>query len=151
MSTALTTGPFRTRIAVRAYELDTQGHLNGAVYVHYADHARWELLRAAGITVDDLLTTGIAPVSLETTIRYHRELRGGDEVDVSCKFVWTGGKTFRVVQEFRLADGTLVADVTNVGGLLDLQERRLVTDPDMHWRSLAEAPALLGLDGAPVE
>lgn len=41
------TPPFTVRVTVRAYELDTQGHLNSAVYHQYGDHARWECLRAA--------------------------------------------------------------------------------------------------------
>ncbi|MGW2215049.1 hypothetical protein ACWCSD_08675 [Nonomuraea sp. NPDC001684] len=32
---------FSVRIAVRGYELDTQGHLNNVVYHQYGDHARW--------------------------------------------------------------------------------------------------------------
>ena len=62
-------GVFTVRITVRGYELDTQGHLNQAVYLQYAEHARWELLRAAGITQDALIDSGVGPVALETTIR----------------------------------------------------------------------------------
>lgn len=40
---------FSVDVTVRGYELDTQGHLNQAVYLQYAEHARWELLRAAGL------------------------------------------------------------------------------------------------------
>lgn len=59
--------PFQTRITVRGYELDSQGHLHNAVYHQYGDHARWECLRAAGVSVDDLLASGIGPVTLEST------------------------------------------------------------------------------------
>lgn len=37
-------GIFEMRIPVRVYELDTQGHLNSAVFLQYAEHARWEHL-----------------------------------------------------------------------------------------------------------
>jgi hypothetical protein len=80
--------PFRVRIAVRGYEIDAQGHLGGVVYLQYGEHARWECLRAAGITPHKLAAAGVGPVQLETTIRFHRELRAGDEVDVSCAFMW---------------------------------------------------------------
>jgi acyl-CoA thioester hydrolase len=137
--------PFRVRIAVRGYEIDAQGHLGGVVYLQYAEHARWECLRAAGISPHTLAAAGVGPVQLETTIRWHRELRAGDAVEVSCVFVWGDGKTFRVRQEFRRADGALVAELANVGGLLDLERRRLVADPAGRFRSLATAPQLLGL------
>jgi acyl-CoA thioester hydrolase len=136
---------FTVRIAVRGYEIDAMGHLNGIVYYQYAEHARWELLRAAGVAHGELLKRGIGPVNLETTMRVRRELHYGDEVDVSCAFCWGTGKSFRVEQEFHRADGVLVAELFNVAGLMDLRARRLVVDPGAHFRELASAPELLGL------
>jgi acyl-CoA thioester hydrolase len=136
---------FRVRITVRGYELDTQGHLNQAVYLQYGEHARWECLRAAGISQAGLIAAGIGPVALEVTVRYLRELRGGDEVDVSCGFGWGTGKTFRIEQEYRRPDGDPVASLTGVGGLLDLHERRLVADPGERLRALAANPQPMGL------
>lgn len=133
------------RITVRGYELDTQGHLNQAVYLQYAEHARWEGLRAAGLTQDAIIASGVGPVALETTIRYLRELRGGDEVDVSLTFEWGTGKTFRIVQIFTRADGVPVAELFSVGGLLDLTARKLVPEPGERFRSMASVPEILGL------
>lgn len=135
--------PFQVRVTVRGYELDTQGHLNQAVYLQYAEHARWECLRAAGITQDTLLSTGVGPVALETTIRYLRELRGGDEVDVSCAFEYSEGKTFRMIQHVTKTDGTRAAEITAIGGFLNLSTRRLISDPTGHLKSLATNPELL--------
>jgi acyl-CoA thioester hydrolase len=115
------------------------------VYLQYGEHARWECLRAAGISQPKLAAAGVGPVQLETSIRFHRELRAGDAVDVSCGFVWGDGKTFGVEQDFRRPDGTLVAELANIGGLLNLKERRLVADPAGQFRSLAAAPEVLGL------
>ena len=134
---------FAVHITVRGYELDTQGHLNQSVYLQYGEHARWELLRAAGISQDALIASGIGPVVLESTIRYLRELRGGDEVDVSCGFEWGEGRTFRVRQDYRRPDGTQVAELVAVGGMLDLRERRLVAQPRERLRALASVPELL--------
>lgn len=127
------------------YELDVQGHVNDAVYVQWADHVRWMCVRTAGATLDRFQAEGVGPVNLETTIRYHRELREGDEVDVSCFFVWGDGKTSRIEQEFRRTDGTLVAELSSRCGLLDLHARRLVPDPAGFWRSMTTAPELMGL------
>lgn len=137
--------PFAVRIAVRGYELDSNGHLNRAVYLQYAEHVGWEWVHAAGIEYNDLVNRGIGPVTLEETIRYHRELRLGDEVEVTCRAVWGDGKTYRVEQEMRLDDGTPVAEVSEVCGLFDLTERRLVPNPDAAMRSLATSPEVLGL------
>ncbi|MEU9399299.1 acyl-CoA thioesterase [Streptomyces sp. NPDC048242] len=137
--------PFSVRVTVRGYETDTQGHLNQAVYLNYGEHARWSLLHAAGISQARLVGRGVGPVALETTIRFRRELLAGDEVDITCAFEWTDGRTFRIRQEIRKLDGTLAAEVTAVGGLMDLEKRKLVTDPREVFKELAAEPALFGL------
>ncbi|MFD8081114.1 acyl-CoA thioesterase [Kitasatospora sp. NPDC059722] len=141
----MTDHDFTTRVTVRGYETDTQGHLNQSVYLQYAEHARWEYLLAAGIRQAELVAKGVGPVVLETTVRYLRELRAGDTVDVSCAFVWRDGKTFQVVQRITRTDGVVAAEVTGVGGILDLTERRLVADPREALRAAASDPVLLGL------
>ncbi|MGH3171632.1 MAG: acyl-CoA thioesterase [Trebonia sp.] len=137
--------PFTVRIAARGYEVDANGHVAGTVLLQYGQHARWECLRAAGIDHARLAAEGVGPVSLEERIRFHREIHAGQDVVVSCRFTWGEGKSFRVEQEIRLPDGTLVAEITNVGGLLDLKDRKLVRHPGQIWRSVASAPQFLGL------
>ncbi|WSQ13005.1 acyl-CoA thioesterase [Streptomyces sp. NBC_01231] len=139
------TEAFSVPVTVRGYETDVQGHLNQSVYLNYAEHARWSLLKAAGISQSGLIGSGVGPVTLETTIRYRRELVAGDEIEVTCGFAWGEGKTFRIEQTIRKADGTVAAEITAVGGLLDLKERRLVADPREYFRELAADPGLFGL------
>ena len=136
---------FQVNITVRGYELDSLGHLNQSVYLQYAEHARWEILRAAGLSQETLLKSGIAPVALEATVRYRRELKAGDEVTVSCAFGWGDGRTFTVHQEIRKTDGTLAAEVDGLGGLIDLKTRKLVADPKERWKAITPDPATLGL------
>ncbi len=133
------------RFRVRNYEVDQNGHLNGSVYVQWADHVRWETARAAGVSMEAFIASGIGPVNLQTTISYFSELRDGDVVDVSCDFEWSDGKTMRVVQEFRRPNGEIAAELTSVGGVLDLGTRRLVADPRDSWGAFAKVPELLGL------
>lgn len=137
--------PFSVPVTVRGYETDSLGHLNQSVYLQYAEHARWALLQAAGVGQAELLAQGVAPVVLETTIRYLRELRAGEDVEVSCAFGWGEGKTFRVLQTIAKADGTVSAEAASVGGLLDLKERRLVAQPQEFFRKLTTDPGLFGL------
>ncbi|MDT0387699.1 acyl-CoA thioesterase [Streptomyces dubilierae] len=137
--------PFSVPVTVRGYETDVQGHLNQAVYLNYAEHARWSLLRAAGISQSALIGSGVGPVALETTIRYLRELLAGDEAEVTCAFLWSGGKTFRIEQSVVKTDGTVAAEISAVGGILGLEKRKLVADPAEVFRKLASGPGLLGL------
>ena len=137
--------PFTVRIVARGYEVDFNGHVAGTVLLQYGHHARWECMRAAGIDQAALAAKGIGPVSLEERIRFRHEIQAGQEIVISCEFAWGEGTSFRIEQEIRLPGGTLVAEIANVGGLLDLKNRRLVRDPGQAWRSVATAPQLLGL------
>ncbi|MGW1867777.1 acyl-CoA thioesterase [Streptomyces mauvecolor] len=138
--------PITVRISVRGYETDAQGHLNQSVYLQYAEHARWSALEHGGIRQSALLDKGVGPVTMETTIRYLRELRAGDEVDVSCVFVWGEGKSFRIEQTIRRADdGAVAAEITAVCGILDLTERKLIADPRDIFRALASDETVFGL------
>ncbi|WP_326665279.1 acyl-CoA thioesterase [Streptomyces sp. NBC_00385] len=134
---------FFVDVTVRGYELDTQGHLNQAVYLQYAEHARWELLRAAGLPQEKLLADGVGPVALEVTVKFRRELRGGERVRVSCRFDYGQGKTFTIAQQILKEDGTVAAEITGVAGILDLTTRRLVADPGGRLAALAKDPELL--------
>lgn len=134
---------FFVDVTVRGYELDTQGHLNQAVYLQYAEHARWELLRAAGLPQEKLLADGVGPVALEVTVKFRRELRGGERVRVSCRFDYGQGKTFTIAQQILKEDGTVAAEITGVAGILDLTTRRLVDDPAGRLAALAKDPELL--------
>lgn len=122
---------FEIRIPVRGYELDTQGHLNSAVFLQYAEHARWEHLSAAGISAEKLLGSGVGPVFLESNIRWTAEVLAGDALTVSVIYEFTAepSKTFLIHQTFRRDDGVSAAQLTSRCGLLDLTTRRLVHDP----------------------
>lgn len=125
---------FSTRIKVRHYELDTLGHLNHAVYHQYGEVARLEWFEAAGGGGNGLLAAKISPVLLESHIRFRRELRAGDVVDVSCDVSFGDRKTFRMDSEIRKLDGTLAAEIECTVGVLDLERRKLVDDPRGQFR-----------------
>ncbi len=119
----------RVQIKVRHYELDTLGHLNHAVYHSYAEVARLELLERAGVLADGLREEQLGSVILETHVRFRRELRAGDVVEVTCDTVFGEGKTFQMNSNIYKLDGTLAAEISCTLGLMDLERRKLVEDP----------------------
>ena len=136
---------FRTPMQVRIADCDAQGHLTGAAYLSYANHALWACLKAAGVDVDALIRDGFGPVHLETKISFLREFRCGDVLDVTCDLASEGGKTYKIRSRFLGADGHNHAEVESICGLLELKTRRLHTDPAAQWRQRAGRPELLGL------
>ncbi|MBS1888212.1 MAG: acyl-CoA thioesterase [Actinobacteria bacterium] len=137
--------PFTVEVVARSYEIDSNRHVAGVVLLQYAQHARWECMSQAGISASACAQVGLAPGSLEERIAFRRELLAGEAVEISCEFRWSTGKSFTVAQELRHSDGGLIAEVENVGGLMDLEQRRLVSDPGGRFAEIASSPALLGL------
>ena len=66
---------------VRGYELDSYGHVNNAVYINYTEQARWEILKNAGL-LKSFLERNLLLVVTETNIRYMRELKLFDEIEI---------------------------------------------------------------------
>jgi acyl-CoA thioester hydrolase len=136
---------FSIRLDVRIYEIDSQLHMTGSAYVQWAEQSRFACLRAAGVSVDRLVGDGFGPVNLETVIRYRDEIRLGDQAEVTCRWEWGTGKTYRVRHTLRHLDGRVAAEVEQLSGLLDLTSRKLLSDPAAEWRGRASKPELLGL------
>ena len=71
---------FTLEIAVRDYELDSEGIVNNAVYLNYLEHTRHAFIRQEGIPFSDMVSSGLMPVARRMTIDYRRPLRSGDVV-----------------------------------------------------------------------
>lgn len=77
------------RLQVREYELDQFGHVNNAVYLQYAEAAKWDFFRKIGAL--DVIGSGECfPVVMENNVRYIRELHGGDFVRIDTVWETTG-------------------------------------------------------------
>jgi acyl-CoA thioester hydrolase len=137
---------FSVRIGVRNYELDTLGHVNQAVYHSYAEHCRVSMFRAAGCAPEAMRELGFAPALLASEARYLRELRDGDEVEVTASIEFGAGKTFVMRNELTKLDGTLAATVSSTMGLLDLSARKLLTGPRERIRALVSKPEIMFTD-----
>jgi len=120
---------FRIPITVRSYELDALGHVNHAVYHQYAEVARMTGFAAAGCDWDGLMDRRIAAALLSTTVNFRSELRGAEHLEVTCQVKFGTGKTFNVDSMIIKEDGTVAAEVYCVVGLMDLDARKLLTDP----------------------
>ncbi|WP_075299995.1 MULTISPECIES: thioesterase family protein [unclassified Pseudonocardia] len=144
---AVQPGRFTVRIGVRSYEMDVNGHVNHAVYHQYAEHARMEHLRAAGLSQPALDAAGITVVLLSTTVHFRAELRVGEQVEIDSEIGFTERKPFtmrhRLVRE--TGDGReLAAEAECTMGVLDVATRRLVADPYGRLVAAASAPEVLG-------
>ena len=107
---------FEMTMRVRDYEVDSQGIVNNAVYLHYLEHTRHEFCRNAGTTFRQLQEQGVDPVLRRVEIDYINPLRLGEEF-LSRLSLHRQGARFVFAQEiFRLPDMAQVvkADATIV-------------------------------------
>lgn len=78
---------FRSQIEVRGYELDSFGHVNHATYVSYLEHARWHVLRDAGITLETFRHWKRWPVIARIEVDYLRPTFLGDLLEIETRIV----------------------------------------------------------------
>ncbi len=69
---------FTLEIAVRDYELDSEGIVNNAIYLHYLEHTRHAFVKREGIPFGSLTSDGLIPVVRRMEIDYRTPLRTGD-------------------------------------------------------------------------
>ena len=99
---------FTLEIAVRDYELDSEGIVNNAIYLHYLEHTRHAFVKREGIPFGSLTSDGLVPVVRRMEIDYRTPLRSGD-VMLSRLWIERQGARFIFHQDiFSKGDGSLV-------------------------------------------
>ena len=100
---------FTIEIDVRDYELESEGIVNNAIYLHYLEHTRHAFVKQEGIPFGSLTSDGLMPVVRRLEIKYCTPLRTGDVV-LSRLWIERKGPRFIFYQDlFRKADEVPVA------------------------------------------
>lgn len=99
---------FSLPMKVRDYEVDSQGIVNNAIYLHYMEHTRHEFCAWAGTTFRALQERGIDPVLSRVEIDYKTPLHLGEEF-TSCLDIAREGARFVFRQAIFNAQGRLCA------------------------------------------
>ena len=89
---------YTLEIAVRDYELDSEGIVNNAIYLHYLELTRHEFCRWAGYSFKEMSADGIVPVLNRVEIDYKTPLRSGD-VMLSSLWIERVGARFIFYQD----------------------------------------------------
>lgn len=95
---------FSLPLKVRDYEVDSQGIVNNANYLHYLEHTRHEFCQQRGISFRDMQRAGIDPVVRKIEISYLTPLRLGEEM-VSRLWMERRGARFIFHQDIFNAKG----------------------------------------------
>ncbi len=96
---------FELPIKVRDYEVDSEGIVNNAIYLHYLEHTRHEFCQWAGLSFREMHNQGIDPVLRKVEIEYIKPLSLGDSM-VSKLWISREGAKFIFHQDIYTPEGT---------------------------------------------
>lgn len=95
---------FEMPIKVRDYEVDAEGIVNNANYLHYLEHTRHEFCEQAGFSFREMRAEGLVPVVSRIEIRYLHSLGLGDSMK-SCLALTRRGPVFVFRQDIFTTEG----------------------------------------------
>ena len=100
-------------VRVRTYELDSNGHVNNAVYLNYAEQVATEHAEALGYGREWSERLGVAWAVREHQIVYHRPAGYREEIRLTTRVqAMSGVRATRYTTIRRESDGELLAEVT---------------------------------------
>lgn len=88
------------RNIVMPAQCDAYGHLNVRYYAAFFDDAGWHIPRMAGLSLDEIRSSGLGTVAATLTIDFIRELRVGQLLLIKGAVTRVGTKSF--AHEMRL-------------------------------------------------
>ena len=128
---------------VRDYELDSQGVVNNANYLHYLEHARHNFLKSIGVNVVELHNQGFTLVVMRYEIDYKASLYGGDEFSVATRAEQISPLKLCFTHQIqRLSDQKVILCAKAIGTCIDQQANRPGL-PDLLRRTLSSLEASL--------
>jgi acyl-CoA thioester hydrolase len=116
---------------IRWSDLDANRHLANSAYINFMSHTRMGFLMENGFDQKELAKQNIGMVVFYEHIYYFREVFAGKPVKVSLelKGLSEDGMYFEFIHNFYDYKGRNFASCEMMGGLIDLQERKLTSLP----------------------
>ncbi len=132
-------GVFSVDIEVRDSELDAQGIVNNANYLHYYEHARHRFLRSRGVDFVGMHEEGLDAIVFRIEVDYRESLRSGDECAVSVVVEREGRLRLVFRQDIvKKSNGHLVSSARVVTAIVS-GGRPVIPTEDMVARLLGRA------------
>ena len=122
----------RYSLLIREYHLDTFGHVNNATYLQIFEEARWEAITSRGFGLKHIQTSGRGPVILELNLRFLKELRLRQQIEICTQVEKIEGKVSHLKQWIVNPAGETATEARFLVGLFDLNQRKLI-EPDEQW------------------
>ena len=119
---------YETALPIRTYDIDFAGIVSNIVFVRWLEDMRLGLM-AQSFPLETALAAGVAPILLETHIRYHRPVVIGDRLLGRIGVKKLGRVRWRLAAQFTVA-GVLHAEAEQEGVFMRLATRRPIAIPE---------------------
>ena len=77
--------------------IDVMGHMNVAWYTHFFSQSMFGLYHHMGFELDNVAGSSTGSFALETHVRYFREVRLGEQVEIYSRFIARNEKRVHVM------------------------------------------------------
>jgi len=120
---------YSQKIKVRSYELDSQGHVNYAVYLNYCEYSRVATLEEHGLSFDDYIKRGQFIVIASANVKYIAPAFLGDELEITLEGTKVGRTSMTFKQEiFNIKTKKKIFDAAMVGVFINEKGRPVAMD-----------------------
>lgn len=90
---------YSQHLKVRSYELDSQAHVNYAVYLNYCEFCRVATLKQVGLPFETYINEGKFIVIAEANLKYIMPAFLGDELEITLEGIKAGRTNMTFKQE----------------------------------------------------
>ena len=122
--------PFFTelKIRVKTYDIDFVGHVNNAVYIHWLEDLRLQLLDLY-YPLEEMTADNFSPVIINTSIHYKQGIVLADKYVTGKMWMESLDKaSFHLAAEFSVNDN-IRCTATQRGAFVDTQKMRIIRVP----------------------
>lgn len=113
-------------------QIDANRHLRHSAYADYGAQARSNMLKKAGLSLDDFAKANIGPILFREELIYYREILLDEYIQVQVfltKYNKTNSRFSFQHDIYRISDGIKCATILVDGAWLDLEQRKLTRIP----------------------
>ena len=123
---------FTYPLTILETHLDTFGHMNNATYLQLFEQARWEIITERGFGLKVIQEKQIGPVILEIHIRFIKELKLRQKVNIVTTVEEYSGKIGKLKQVMEDESGEVYTEAIFTLGFFDMRLRKLIP-PTKEW------------------
>lgn len=130
---------FRYELLIREHHLDSYGHVNNATYLTLFEEARWEIITKRGYGYEKVHETGLGPVILEVNLKFLKELKLREMIQIDFELISYEGKISKLKQTMINPRGQVACELLATVGFFDLKSRKLIL-PTPEWLQAIGSP-----------